>query len=319
MTSKNSRISIVDSHTAGEPTRVVVEGAPKLGGGSVADQLKVLKTEHDWLRTATILEPRGSDVIVGAVLTPPSDSSCVAGVIFYNNVGYLGMCGHGTIGVIKTLAHLGRIKPGTQRLETPVGVVSTTLYEDGSVSLANVPSYRKVKQATVEAFGIGPITGDVVWSGNWFFIVDAGQRKIGLDRVAELTEVCWKIRRAVNKQGYPDIDHVELYGPPANPEANSQNFVHCPGGAYDRSPCGTGTSAKMACLAADGKLAEGQKWIQESIVGTCFTGSYRWLDREKGVIEPTIRGVAYVNAETTMVIDRDDPFRFGLMASAAPS
>ncbi len=312
MIAQAQQISIVDSHTAGEPTRVVVDGGPDLGGGSMADRLAVLKAEHDWLRTATINEPRGSDVLVGAMLCPPSDPTSAAGVIYFNNVGYLGMCGHGTIGVVKTLAYLGRIKPGAHKLETVVGVITTTLHDDGSVSVTNVPSYRKTKGAEIDVPGLGVVRGDVAWGGNWFYLLDQHGQRIAADQIDRLTEVTWRIRRALNSQGFPEVDHVDLFGPPTNPAARSKNFVHCPGGAYDRSPCGTGTSAKLACLAADGKLAEGEQWVQESIVGSLFYGRYKWLDRAGGIVEPTIRGSAYITAESTFVFDPTDPFQFGL-------
>lgn len=305
-------VRVVDSHTGGEPTRVVLDGAPDLGGGSVADQLKVFRTEHDAFRAAVVNEPRGSDVLVGALLVPPSEVSCAAGVIFFNNVGYLGMCGHGTIGLAVTLARLGRIQPGDHRIETPVGVVTATLHDDGSVSVANVPSHRKAKQVQVEVPGIGPVTGDVAWAGNWFFLVGTHPWKLELTCVEELTDVSWRIRQAVNAQGYPEVDHVELFGPPATPGAHSRNFVLCPGKAYDRSPCGTGTSAKLACLAADGKLAEGDAWVQESILGSRFIGSFRWLDQAAGVVAPTITGTAHVNAEARLILDAADPFCWGI-------
>jgi 4-hydroxyproline epimerase len=305
------RISIIDSHTAGEPTRVVIDGGPDLGAGTVAERLQKLKTSHDWLRRCTIDEPRGSEVLVGALLMPPVDPACAAGVIFFNNAGYLGMCGHGTIGVATTLAHLDRIQPGTHRLETSVGEVTITFHDDGSVSVTNIPSYRKVKHHAVKVPGLGKVHGDVVWSGNWFFLVDAGSEELSLNRVAELTEKTWKIRQAVNVD-FPEIDHIEFYGPPHAKNVDSKNFVLCPGKAYDRSPCGTGTSAKLACLAADGKLAEGEEWIQESIVGSLFSGRFKWLDKAAGTIQPTIRGTAYVTAETTLILDEKDPFRFGL-------
>lgn len=311
MSTSHQRISIIDSHTGGEPTRLLVDGAPDLGDGSMADRMKVLQCKHDWIRTTTIDEPRGSEVLVGALLCRPSDPACAAGVIYFNNVGYLGMCGHGTIGVVATLAHMGRIKPGTHRLETTVGIVTTTLHDDGSVSLTNVPSYRKHTEILLDVVGVGAISGDVAWGGNWFYLVEAGNIPLALDRVSQLTETAWRIRSAANVK-FPEIDHVELFGPPTLPHSHSRNFVLCPGKAYDRSSCGTGTSAKLACLAADGKLREGDEWIQESIVGSVFSGRYKWLDRAAGIIEPTIRGTAYVTAETTLVLDERDPFRFGL-------
>ena len=214
MTARQQRISIIDSHTAGEPTRVVTDGAPDLGGGSVAEQLKVLQAKHDWLRTTAINEPRGSEVLVGAMLCPPADASCVAGVIYFNNVGYLGMCGHGTIGVVKTLAHLGRISPGSHRIETTVGIVTTTLHDDGSVSFTNVPSYRKAKGVELQLEGVGRIRGDINWGGNWFYLVEDHRERIDFDNIEHLTAITWQIRRAINSQGYPEVDHVDLFGVP---------------------------------------------------------------------------------------------------------
>ena len=305
------RIQVMDSHTGGEPTRVVISGGPNLGNGSVADQLKVFRDQHDRFRSAVVNEPRGSDVLVGALLCPPADKSCVTGVIFFNNVGVLGMCGHGTIGLIVTLAHLGRIGPGEHRIETCVGVVTATLHADGSVSVANVPSWRKVKGATVDVPGLGQVSGDVAWGGNWFYLAEQHGLALDLKNVEQLTDASWRIRQAVNAQGFPEVDHVELFGP-AQSGGHSRSFVLCPGKAYDRSPCGTGTSAKLACLSADGKLAEGADWIQESILGTKFTGSFRWLDRVKGEIVPVITGTASVNAEATLLLDERDPFCWGI-------
>ena len=306
------RIQIIDSHTGGEPTRVVITGGPDLGGGSVAERQKVFRGQQDRFRSAVVNEPRGSDVLVGALLVEPVDRSCAAGVIFFNNVGPLQMCGHGTIGLVVTLAHLGRIQPGAHRIETCVGVVTAELHPDGSVSVTNVPSYRQVKATTVEVPGHGPVRGDVAWGGNWFFLVEDHGLALDLSSVEMLTDFSWRVRQAVNTQGYPEIDHVELFGPPRHPGGHSRNFVLCPGKAYDRSPCGTGTSAKLACLAADGKLREGDAWVQESILGSTFTGRFLWEDRATGRIIPTITGTAHVNAEAMLLLDERDPFCWGI-------
>lgn len=308
------KIRVLDSHTGGEPTRVVLEGGPDLGQGPLPERVARFRDRFDHYRSAIVNEPRGSDVIVGALLVPPADPTCQAGVIFFNNVGYLGMCGHGTIGLVVTLAHLGRLQPGDLRLDTPVGPVTATLHPDGSVSVANVASHRKAKAVTVDVPGIGPVTGDVAWGGNWFFLVEKHGHALELGNVEALTEFTWRIRQAVNAQGYPEIDHVELFGPPQTPGGHSRNFVLCPGKAYDRSPCGTGTSAKLACLAADGKLAEGAEWVQESILGSRFTGRFRWIDRAAGTIAPVVTGTAHVNADITLLIDEADPFRWGIRA-----
>ena len=303
------RISIIDSHTAGEPTRVVVSGGPDLGSGSIAERVEIFRTQHDRFRSAIVNEPRGSDVLVGALLVEPCDKSCAAGVIFFNNVGYLAMCGHGTIGLVVTLAHLGRIEAGEHRIETPVGIVTATLHADGAVSVQNVPSYRKAKSVSVNVPGVGKVTGDVAWGGNWFFLVEQHGQELTLSNVERLTEFTWRIRQAINAQGFPEIDHIELFGPPTQSGAHSRNFVLCPGKAYDRSPCGTGTSAKLACLAADGKLADGEEWIQESIIGSTFRARYH---QEGDKIVPTITGTAFVNSEATLLLDDTDPFCWGI-------
>ncbi len=306
------RIRIIDSHTAGEPTRVVIAGGPPLGIGPLAARRDRFQREFDRYRSAVVNEPRGSDVIVGALLVEPTDATCASGVIFFNNVGYIGMCGHGTIGVITTLAYLGRVRPGQHRIETPVGTVTTRLHENGEVSVTNVPSWRAQCNVTVEVPDVGSVTGDVAYGGNWFFLVQDAAQPLRIGNAAALTDTCRRIRHALNAQGYPEVDHVELFAQPTVTGAQSRNFVLCPGDAYDRSPCGTGTSAKLACLAADEKLSEGATWIQESILGTTFAASYRWLDRASGKVEPTIRGTAYVNAESSQVLDERDPFCWGI-------
>jgi 4-hydroxyproline epimerase len=308
------RIQVIDSHTGGEPTRVVVAGGPDLGRGSLSERRTLFRERFDPFRSAVVNEPRGSDVLVGALLCEPVDPSCVAGVIFFNNIGTLGMCGHGTIGVAVTLAHLSRIGSGRHRLETPVGIVTFEYHGHGRVTLENVPSYRTRKAVTVEVEGFGPIIGDVAWGGNWFFLVAEHGQEIELSNVGRLTDLTWRIRQALVRQGVTgeggaEIDHIELFGPPREAANDSRNFVLCPGGAYDRSPCGTGTSAKLACLFADGKLKEGQPWRQESIVGSVFEGSVR-LDG--GRIIPRITGSAHICAEATLLLDPDDPFRSGI-------
>jgi 4-hydroxyproline epimerase len=308
------RIQIIDSHTAGEPTRLVIGGGPDLGVGPIADRLKTLCARNDEFRSAVVNEPRGSDVVVGALLCVPYDKSCTSGVIFFNNVGYLGMCGHGTIGLIASLAYLGRIKPGEHRVETPVGVVTATLNEDGQVTVDNVCSYRTAAKIAVDVPGFGIVRGDVAWGGNWFFLVEDHSLELTLNNVEALTNFTWAIRQALNAQGIigdggHEIDHVELFAPSRLPGVNSKNFVLCPGKAYDRSPCGTGTSAKLACLFADGKLREGELWRQESIVGSVFEGRVRVFE---GCIYPSITGSAFVNSQAELLLDPRDPFCNGI-------
>ncbi len=306
------RIQIIDSHTGGEPTRLVVDGFPDLGNGSMAERRALLAAQHDQWRTATVLEPRGNDVIVGALLCPPVDTRNAAGVVFFNNSGYLGMCGHGTIGLVASLAHMGRIQPGVHGIETPVGTVQTTLHDDGSVSVRNVPAYRLHHQMTVDVPGYGPVTGDVAWGGNWFFLMTKHQQRVESNNLAALTAFALAVQKALEVQGVRGsdgglIDHIELFADDA--EADSRNFVLCPGGAYDRSPCGTGTSAKLACLAADGKLQPGQVWRQASIIGSQFEASYA-MEGEQLI--PTLRGRAFMSAEATLLIEPGDPFGWGI-------
>jgi 4-hydroxyproline epimerase len=307
-------VRAVDSHTEGEPTRVIISGGPDLGTGKLDQRLHEFRTRFDSFRSAVVNEPRGSDVLVGALLVEPADPSCTAGVIFFNNVGYLGMCGHGTIGLVAILSHLGRIAPGEHRIETPVGIVAARLRETGAVSVVNVPSYRFAKDVMVPVDGHGMITGDVAWGGNWFFLVENHGKEITLSNVECLTDFTWRIRQALTKEGITgrngqEIDHVELFAPSDQPGAQSKNFVLCPGKVYDRSPCGTGLSAKLACLYSDGKLQAGEVWRQESILGTAFEGMVRVVDDQ---IIPTITGHAYITAEATLVFDPDDPFKEGI-------
>lgn len=308
-----TRLRAIDSHTGGEPTRVVIGGFPDLGPGSMADRLDAFRRDHDKLRSAVVCEPRGHDAVVGALLCDPVDPTAAAGVIYFNNVGYLGMCGHGTIGLVKTLECMGRITSGTHRIETPVGDVEATLNADGSVTITNVPSYRHAKDVEVDVPGIGVVKGDIAYGGNWFFLIGEHPLNIELADLEALTQYSVAVRNALNANGITgaggaEIDHIELFSP--TPTADSRNFVLCPGLEYDRSPCGTGTSAKLACLVADGKLDEGDVWRQESLIGSVFEGRVRF-DGER--IIPIISGTAHVTAELDLVFDNADPYRFGIV------
>ena len=306
------KITVIDSHTGGEPTRLVIDGFPELGRGSMAERLQTLRSQHDHWRRACVLEPRGSDVLVGALLCAPQASDACAGVIFFNNSGYLGMCGHGTIGLVRSLYHLGRIDCGVHRIETPVGTVQATLHDDLSVSVRNVPAYRYRRQVALQVPGHGTLHGDIAWGGNWFFLISDHGQRLALDNVEALTHYTWSVRAALEAAGITGagggiIDHIELFAD--DPQADSRNFVLCPGKAYDRSPCGTGTSAKLACLAADGKLAPGQTWRQASVIGSQFSAHYEVVgDR----IIPTLRGSAHISAEATLLLDDSDPFAWGI-------
>jgi len=307
-------IRVIDSHTGGEPTRLVLDGGPELGTGPLGERLERFRSHFDAYRSAIVNEPRGSDTLVGALLVKPHRADCTAGVIFFNNVGYLGMCGHGTIGLIASLRFAGKLTPGAIKIDTAVGAVEVQLHADGRISVANVVSYRTAAQLTVDVPGIGPVIGDVAWGGNWFFLISQHDQIIDLKHVESLTDFAWRVRAAVNAQGHPLVDHIELFSRGEQPGTQSRNFVLCPGKAYDRSPCGTGTSAKLACLAADGKLAEGDDWVQESVIGSRFVGRFQWHDRAKGEITPTVTGTAYVTGETVLRLDPDDPFCWGIRA-----
>jgi 4-hydroxyproline epimerase len=316
MSEEARRVRVIDSHTGGEPTRLVVSGGPDLGTGPLSERLELFRSQHDCFRSAVVNEPRGSDVIVGALLCEPADPACAAGVIFFNNVGYLGMCGHGTIGLVATLAHLKRIKPGEHWIETPVGTVGAILHESGDVTVNNVASYRSAADVEVEVPAYGKVRGDVAWGGNWFYLVRDHHLELTLNNVEALTTFSWAIRRALRANGITgaggeEIDHIELFGPPQTAAANSRNFVLCPGKAYDRSPCGTGTSAKLACLYADGKIREGQTWRQESLIGSVFEGTIKVRD---GKVYPSIKGSAFVTAEAELILHPRDPLCMGIRA-----
>ena len=307
------RIKVIDSQTEGEPTRLVIAGGPDLGDGPLSARLRRFREDYDHFRSAVVNEPRGSDALVGALLLEPSEPSCAAGVIFFNNVGYLGMCGHGTIGVIATLAYLGRIQPGEHRLETPAGVVVALLETSGNVIVRNVPSYRYAQGVRVP-LPEGEVRGDIAWGGNWFFVSEAHGQEISAARVDDLIEYAWMVRKALHRAGITgpagqEIDHIELCGPPQAADADAKNFVLCPGKVYDRSPCGTGLSAKLACMYADGKMQPGQVWRQESILGTIFEGSIALCN---GQLIPSIRGSAHVTAEANLILDERDPFQYGI-------
>ena len=312
---QETAVRIIDSHTEGEPTRVIIDGGPDLGSGSLRERMERFRQNSDIYRRMAINEPRGSDALVGALLCEPVDTSCAAGVIFFNNTGYLGMCGHGAIGVAVTLAYLRKIEPGVHRLETPVGVVQVDLIGPNHVAIENVPSYRYRSNIRVEVENLGTVTGDIAWGGNWFFLVDQAPAALTRDNIRRLTDAAESVRNQLRRQKITgadgaEIDHIEFFGPPESSDANSRNFVYCPGGAYDRSPCGTGTSAKLACLAADNTLRPGEPWIQESIIGSRFTATYRKDD--SGRIIPKITGHAYVCSEALLIQQSGDPFRHGI-------
>lgn len=306
-------VRVVDSHTEGEPTRVVVAGWPALHGTTMEARRDEVRERWDHLRCAVACEPRGHAALVGALLTAPVSAGAAAGVLFFNNVGYLGMCGHGLIGVVRTLEHLGRIEPGAVRIDTPVGAVGARLHRDGSVTIRNVPAYCYRRDVEVDVPGVGRVRGDIAYGGNWFFMAQLPEPPLDLANLERLMRVTRAMLRALSQQGVTgadgaEIDHIELTGPPANAHADARNFVLCPGGEYDRSPCGTGTSAKLAVLHAEGRLAPGQQWRQESVTGGVFTG---WLEEHEGELVPLIRGRAWITGAGELRFDPSDPFRAG--------
>jgi proline racemase len=311
-------VEVVDSHTEGEPTRVVIAGWPPPEGATMAERRAFLLREQDALRRAVVCEPRGHDAIVGALLTPAVLPDSAAGVIFFNNTGGLGMCGHGLMGVVRTLEFLGRLPRGRVRVDTPVGTVGAELEADGAVTIENVPARCHAKDVSVEVPGLGRVRGDVAYGGNWFFLTQLDHPSLELREVTALTGLCTRIMAALREQGVTgangaEIDHVELFGPPRRPDADSRNFVLCPGFAYDRSPCGTGTSAKLAALQARGALEPGRVWRQESITGSLFEG---WLERRGEELVPFVRGRAHVTGRGKLFFDPRDPFREGVSAVA---
>ena len=309
-------IGIVDSHTEGEPTRVIISGWPELPGATMVDRREAMGRTQDALRSGVVREPRGHDAVVGALLTSPVSRDAIAGVIFFNDVGYLGMCGHGLIGVVRTLEFLGTIRPGVIRIDTPVGTVSAELGRHGEVSIENVPAFRHRADVELDLPGVGRIRGDIAYGGNWFFLAEVPEVALEMSNVRELMTLTIAIRDALEQRGLTGIDgakvdHIELFGAPARPDADSRNFVLCPGAAYDRSPCGTGTSAKMAVLHARGALALEERWHQESITGSLFTG---WLTKRGNALVPHISGRAFITSRATLLFDKDDPFRHGIPA-----
>ncbi len=319
-------LSIIDSHTGGEPTRVVIDGPEEVTGinvESMAQRRDLLAGKYDWIRKSCVNEPRGHEAMVGALLCQPSDPDCVAGVIFFNNVGYLHSCIHGTIGLAVTLLHMGKIQHGKHRIETIAGVVGVEICEKGRVTVTNVPSYRYRKGVELVVPGYGQVTGDIAWGGNWFFLTkvsdSADAPTVRYENIRALTDYGAAISQALADQNITGddggkVDHIEIFDQPTEGVSDSRSFVLCPGMEYDRSPCGTGTSAKLACLYADGELESGQVWRQASVLNTVFECQLEPLDN--GRITPIITSSAYVNGETTLIIQDDDPFRHGISSAS---
>ena len=309
-------LTVIDSHTEGEPTRVVLSGGPDLGEGSLAEKAQRLATEHQDFYRSLVVEPYGQEAMVGALLVEPSDPSCVTGVIYFDAAAVIGMCGHGTIGLAATLAHLGRIDVGTHKIETPVGIVEITLQDKNTVRVQNIESHRYQKGVELDVPEVGKVVGDIAYGGNWFFIVNNSPTKVEPNNIRQLTEYAIKVRECLYEQGVEGekggvIDHIIFYGPALTTQGHSRNFVLCPDDAYDRSPCGTGSSARLACLAADQRLAPNEKIYQESIIGSGYTLSYQ-TGTSQGKVIPSITGQAFVTREAKMMINTNDPLRHGV-------
>ena len=308
------KIHVIDSHTEGEATRVVLDGWPQPQGNTMLARREFMRAHQDLLRQGLILEPRGFPAMVGALLTPPVTRGAEAGVVFFNNAGYLGMCGHGLMGVVRTLNYLGRLNDGSVTIDTPAGVVSAQLTAAGEIEIENVASYCYKVGASVSVPGHGTVTGDISYGGNWFFIAEIDSEELELHRSSKLLALTQSIGDALKANGITgadgaEIDHVELSGPPARMDADSRNFVLCPGGEYDRSPCGTGTSAKLASLHARGALLVGEEYRQESITGSLF--SARLTERD-GKLVPRLKGRAFITSDSVLHFQAGDPFKRGL-------
>lgn len=308
-------VPYIDSHSAGEPTRLILSGGPDLGQGPLSERKKIFAQQFDSFRSACVNEPRGSDVLVGALLCEPSEPDCSAGVIFFNNVGMLGMCGHGTMGLLVSLAYLQKLAPGRHRIDTPVGVVEATLESSSRVRVDNVPAYCHRMDVPLEVPGLGTVHGDIAYGGNWFFLVEDHGLEMTSANIHALTQASASIREHLQKAHITgahgaEIDHIELIAPSPHPHLDARNFVLCPGLAYDRSPCGTGTSAKLACLAAKGKLLPGDSWKVESIIGSVFEGSYKTGERD--TILPSVSGEAFVCTRGELIFNDHDPFNEGI-------
>lgn len=311
---------VIDSHTEGEPTRVIVEGAPDLGQGTLSEKANVLATEYADFYRSLVSEPYGQEAMVGALLVEPSQAEYATGVIYFDPAAVIGMCGHGTIGLAATLAHLGKIGLGSHKIETPVGIVEVTLTDHNTVTVKNVVSYRFKKGITLNVPDVGLVTGDIAYGGNWFFIVNDSPTPVTPNNIRQLTENAIKVRETLYAQGIEGehggiIDHIIFYGPALTEQGHSRNFVLCPDNAYDRSPCGTGSSARLACLAADGLLAPGETIYQESCIGSGYHLSYQPANKGQaptGAIVPSITGQAFVTRESKLIQNPNDPLRHGL-------
>jgi len=325
-------IHAIDSHTMGEPTRVVVGGVPNIPGKTLPEKKAYLEKNMDYLRKAIMHEPRGHNDMFGSILVQPVSDEADIGIIFMDGGGYLNMCGHGTIGASTIAVETGmvpKVEPYTElTLEAPAGLVKVrATVENGKVkeiTFRNVPAFLYKQDVKINVPEIGEITLDISFGGSFFAIVDAKQLgvKIVPENATKLKDIGLKIRDIVNKEieiQHPTLEHiktvdlVEIYDEPTNPEATLKNVVIFGEGQVDRSPCGTGTSAKLATLYAKGKIKEGELFVYESIIGTMFKGRVVGTTKvgDFDAVIPEITGSAYITGFNTFVIDEDDPMKYG--------
>jgi 4-hydroxyproline epimerase len=325
--------SCIDAHTCGNPVRVVSGGGPQLQGASMSERRQHFLKEFDWIRTGLMFEPRGHDMMSGSILYTPTREDCDVGILFIETSGCLPMCGHGTIGTVTVAIENGLVKPktpGTLRLETPAGLVIAEYNQVGeyveSVRLTNVPAFLHSEDLAIDCPDLGPIKVDVAYGGNFYAIVEPQEnyRDMADFTAGDLVRMSPILRKRMNEKytfQHPDnptikgLSHILWTGKPKHPEADARNAVFYGDKAIDRSPCGTGTSARMAQLAGKGKLKVGDSFVHESIIGSLFKGK---VVKEAKVgnhaaIIPSIEGWARVTGYNTIFIDDRDPYKHGFV------
>lgn len=327
-------IHAIDSHTMGEPTRIITGGIPNIPGKTMADKKEYLEKEMDYLRTATMLEPRGHNDMFGSIMTAPVNEEADFGIIFMDGGGYLNMCGHGSIGAITAAIETGMVEPKEPitpvNMDTPAGLIKAEAKVSNGkvqeVSIVNVPAFLYKEGVKVNLPEVGEITFDISFGGSFFAIVHAKQLGLTIEpkNTTKLTEIALKLRDVINEEieiQHPTLSHintvdlVEIYDEPTHPDATYKNVVIFGQGQVDRSPCGTGTSAKLATLYTKGELKEGELFVYESILGTLFKGMIVGTGELEGytTITPEITASAYITGFNHFVIDEDDPVKHGFV------
>ncbi len=323
--------SCIDGHTCGNPVRLVAGGGPLLQGASMIEKRAHFLAEFDWIRTGLMFEPRGHDMMSGSILYPPTRPDCDIAILFIETSGCLPMCGHGTIGTVTMAIENGLVTPktpGVLKLDTPAGVVTAEYEQDGahvqSVRITNIASFLHAEGLAIDCPGLGRLSVDVAYGGNFYAIVDAqpGYRDMADFSAGQLVELSPRLRRALNERYdfvHPErpeirgLSHILWTGAPTRPEAHARNAVFYGDKAIDRSPCGTGTSARMAQWAAKGRLKPGDAFVHESIIGSLFRGRVEVATHvgDKPAIIPSISGWARMTGYNTIFIDDRDPYAHG--------